>query len=192
MNKSLLWLVQIGNRPALHRLVGRLAPFAQHAWFPPLAGIMAFAATLSMTVPTVPMLCALVALNRRRWRAIAFWAVVGSASAGALFVHVLGHLGALYLQAKLPELVASAHWQHLVESGSHHGWWVLSVIAVSPIAQTPVLFLAAMLGMPAITVFSSLFAGKALKYGLMAGLTARAVHGVTDIYTVPPARNETT
>lgn len=186
----LLWLVQIGHRPALHRLVGRLAPFARHAWFPQLAGILAFAATLSMTVPTVPMLCALVALDRSRWRVIAFWAVLGGAFAGAVFVHVLGHLGALYLEAKLPELVASAHWQHLGESSSHHGWWVLALVAASPIAQTPVLFLAAILGMPAMTVFLSLFAGKAFKYALMAGLTARAVHEVADVYLVPQVASE--
>jgi len=168
-------------------MVGRLAPFAEHVWFPPVAGLLAFAATLSMTVPTVPLLCALVALSRRRWRAVAFWAVLGSASAGALFVHVLGHWGALFLEAKLPELVASSHWQHLVESTSSHGWWVLAAVAASPIAQTPVLFLAAILGMPDIAVFASLSLGKAAKYGLMAGLTARAVHSASGIgYPLAP------
>jgi len=188
MNKALIWLVHIGHRSALQRLIARLAPIAERAWFPPLAGVMAFAATLSMSVPTVPLLCALVALNRRRWRSIAFWATLGSASAGALFVHVLGHLGALFIEAKLPELAASTHWQHLVEWSSHHGWWLLMLIAASPIAQTPVLFLAAIVGMPAIAVFTSLFAGKTVKYGLMAGLTARAVHEVSDVYGAQPVR----
>ena len=142
---------------------------------------MAFAASLSMSVPTIPLLCALAALNRPRWRALAFWATLGSASAGALFVHVLGHLGALFIEARLPELAASAHWQHLVEWSSHQGWWLLVLIAASPIAQTPVLFLAAIVGMPAIEVFSSLFAGKAMKYGLMAGLTARTLKEVSDV-----------
>ena len=188
MNNALLWLVHIGQQPALHRLVARLAPVAERAWFPPLAAVMAFAATLSMSVPTVPLLCALVVLNRRRWRAISFWATFGSASAGAIFVHVLGHYGALFMEAKLPELVASAHWQHLVEWSSHHGWWLLALIAASPIAQTPILFLAAIVGMPAITVFSSLFVGKAVKYGLMAGLTARAVYEVSGAHAHQMAR----
>lgn len=86
------------------------------------------------------------------------------------------------MEAKLPELVASAHWQHLVEWISHHGWWLLVLIAASPIAQTPVLFLASIVGMPPITVFSSLLVGKSVKYGLMAGLTARATHEVSDAY----------
>ena len=61
-------------------------------------------------------------------------------------------------------------------------------IAASPIAQTPVLFLAAIVGMPALTVFSSLLVGKAVKYGLMAGLTARAVQEVSDVFVEQPAR----
>lgn len=182
MNKALLWLVHIGHRSALHRLIGRLAPVADKAWFPLLAAVMSFAATLSMIVPTVPIVCALVVLSPRRWRAISFWATLGSASAGALFVHVLGHYGTLLLTEKLPELVVSSHWQHMVDWASHHGWWVLALIAVSPITQTPALFLAAILGMPAITVFSSMFTGKGVKYGLMGGLTTRAVKELSGVY----------
>ncbi len=176
----LVWLVRIAYRPALHRLISRLAPVAERRWYPPLVGAMTFAATLSMTVPTVPLLCALVALKRRRWRAITIWAVLGSALAGALFVHILGHLGTRFIQARLPELAASSHWQHMVEWILHHGWWLLTSIAASPIAQTPALFLAALVGMPATSVFSALLVGKAAKYGLMAGLTARATGAVVD------------
>lgn len=187
MNRALLWLVHVGHRSALHRLVDRLAPIAERGWFPPLAAVMAFAATLSMSVPTVPLLCALVALNHRRWRAIGFWAVLGSAMAGAVFVHVLGHYGALFMESRLPEIVASSHWQHLVEWSSHHGWWVLVLVAASPIAQTPALFLAAIVGMSWTAVFSSLFVGKIAKYGLMAGLTARAVREAAHVYSLRPA-----
>jgi hypothetical protein len=38
-----------------------------------------------MTIPTVPLLSALVLLDSRRWLAIALWAMSGSAAAGALF-----------------------------------------------------------------------------------------------------------
>ncbi len=161
-------------RPRVARLLRLLAPVAGRKWFPQLAAIVAFAATLSMTVPTVPFLTAWVLLSPRRWISISLWAILGSALGGALLVHLLGHFGILFLTEKLPELVASTHWQHLVEWTSHHGWWVLILVAASPFSQTPVLFLAAILGMPAVIVFLSLFAGKAAKYGVIAGLTSRA------------------
>lgn len=172
MKQVLLWFAHFAHRPALQRLMRRFAPVAGRAWFPPLAAIMAFAATLSMIIPTVPFLSAMVMLKPRRWRIISLWAILGSASAGALLVHLLGHFGTVFLATKLPELMASSHWQHMVNLTSHHGWWVLVLIAASPISQTPFLALAAILGMPTLTVLASLFAGKGVKYSFVAWLTA--------------------
>lgn len=59
MNKALLWLVHIGHRSALYRLIDRLAPIADKAWFSPLAVVMVFTSTLSMIVPAVTILRAL-------------------------------------------------------------------------------------------------------------------------------------
>ena len=139
-----------------------------------MAAPLAFGSTLSMSVPTVPLLSALVLLDRRRWLAISLWAIAGSAAGGALLVHVLRHFAALFISEKLPELAASSHWLHLVDWVSMHGWWTLALVAASPISQTPVLILAAVLGMSGQTVFLSLAAGKAVKYGLIARLTAKA------------------
>lgn len=172
------WLMALCDRPAAQRAVRRLAPIAGRPWFPVLGAIVAFAATLSMAIPTVPLLCALVLLDRRRWLSIALWAMFGSAAAGALLVHVLGHFGAVFIARKLPELAASAHWQHLVAWVTTHGWWTLALVAASPISQTPVLILAAMLGMSAPTVFFSLFGGKAVKYGVIARLTAKSAQSL--------------
>lgn len=143
---------------------------------------MAFAATLSMTVPTVPLLGALVVLNPRRWLAISIWTMLGSALGGALLVHLFGHFGALFLAAKLPELMASPHWQHMAAMTSHHGWWMLALIAASPVSQTPFLLVAAILGMPAFAVFFSLVAGKAVKYGLVAVVTSRTAEDLASAY----------
>lgn len=174
MNSAVHRLAEMWDRSVLHRLVRPLRPLAIRGWFPAVGALMAFAATLSMTVPTVPILGALVSLNPRRWLAIACWATVGSAVGGALLVHVLGHFGGILLAQKLPELAASSHWQHMQGLATHHGWWVLMVVAALPLSQTPFLLVAALFGMPALTVFVSLAAGKAAKYGIVAALTARA------------------
>lgn len=169
------WLVRICHRPAIRHFVNKLAPLAHKAWFPAIAAVVAFVATLSMTIPTAPLLTALVMLEPRRWLRIALWAVLGTSIAAALLVHVLGHFGGQFIAIKLPELAASAHWQHLLDWVSSHGWWSLAVAAALPIADTPVLILAAILGMPGLTVFLSMAAGKGLKYGLVSALTAKAV-----------------
>ncbi len=182
MKRTLSWFWHVGYRPAVHRLVSRLAPIAGKSWFPSLAGVIAFAATLSMVVPTVPLLSAIVALNPGRWRAITAWAILGSATAGALLVHVLGHVSNLLIAQRMPELVASAHWQHIVDVTSQHGWWVLALVAASPLSQTPFLLLASVLGMSGLAVFLSLAVGKAAKYTLMAWITSVSVAEVSEFY----------
>ncbi len=182
MKRTLLWVLHLGYRPALHRMVNRLAPMAQSRWFPSLACALAFAATLSMWVPTVPLVSAMVALNPRRWRAIAAWAVLGSSSGGALLVHLVSHFSNLFLAQRMPELVASPHWQHIVDATTQHGWWVLALVAASPLSQTPFLLLGSILGMSGVTVFFSLMAGKALKYPLMAWITSLGVGEFSELY----------
>ncbi len=64
-----------------------LSKQAHRRWYPVLVGALAFFATLSMSVPVVPLLSASVLLNARRWKAIAACAAFGS-GAGALILYV--------------------------------------------------------------------------------------------------------
>lgn len=177
-----LWVARFGHNAALQRLMVTVAPLASSRLFPLLSGLLAFIATLSLTIPVVPVLTALVVMNRARWRSITLWAVLGSASGGALFTHLLGHFGTAFLQARVPQLVASSHWQHTVDWVAQYGMVTLAAIAALPVAQSPALLLAAILGMPWYHVFGALLIGKAVKYGLMAAITAGTVGHLAVFY----------
>ncbi len=69
---------------------------------------------------------------------------------------------------------ASRHWHYLVYWVAHYGFLTLLVIAASPFAQTPALFLIALLGMQWPEVFGALLIGKGLKYTAIGAATARA------------------
>jgi hypothetical protein len=88
-----LWVARFGHNAALQRLLVAVAPLAGSRLFPLMGGVLAFIATLSLTIPVVPVLTALVVMNRARWRSITFWAVLGSAFGGALVICHLGHGG---------------------------------------------------------------------------------------------------
>lgn len=169
--------LEFGHNLGIRRWVGRLFPYADRWWFPPLAAALSAAATLSLWVPVGPLLMALVALNPRRWRALVVWSVLGSAVAGALFTHLLGHFGGAWIDERLPQLAASKHWHYLVTWVSTYGFVTLAAIAASPFAQTPALFLAALLGLPWPEVFAALLLGKGLKYSLVGVVTARTTDG---------------
>ena len=162
------------HNAGIWRWVGRLRRCANRWWFPPLAAALSGAATLSMLVPVGPLLVALVALNPRRWRALVVWSVLGSAVAGALFTHLLGHFGGAWINERLPQLAASKHWHYLVTWVSSYGFVTLAAIAASPFTQTPALMLAALLGLSWPIVFAALLLGKGLKYSLIGAVTARS------------------
>lgn len=166
------WLANWNHRPTVHALVRRLAPLSGSAAFAPLAGALTLAATVTMTLPLVPVVCALVALRPLRWRAIVFWTVMGSATGAVLLTFAFGSLSLAWLDAKMPELMNSAHWKHLTVLGGRHGWWALATVAALPVAETPALVLAAMLGMPLQVVFVAVALGKTCKYALVARATA--------------------
>ena len=166
--------LEFGHNLGIRRCVARLHPFAERWWFPPLGAALSAAATLSLTVPVGPVLIALVALNPRRWRAVVVWAVLGSALAGTLFTHLLGHFGMAWIDRQLPQLSASKHWHYLADWAASYGFLTLAAVAASPFAQTPALILGAMLGMQWPTVFGALLLGKGLKYTVVGAATARA------------------
>jgi membrane protein DedA with SNARE-associated domain len=147
------WLLSWTDRPYVRALTGHLAPLANRQLFPALAGFIAFAATVTMSIPLAPVVSAMVALKPTRWIAIVSFAVLGSATGAALLTYVIETLSLPWLNEKMPELMNSRHWLHLVDWVSRYGWWALAGIAASPIAQTPALALAGMLGMPLWLVF---------------------------------------
>lgn len=174
--------LEFGHNLGMHRWVGRLQPYADHWWFPPLSGGLCAIATLSLTVPAGPMLIALVALNPRRWRAVVLWSALGSAMAGALFTHTLGHFGSAWISERLPQLAESKHWHYMVSWVTNYGFVTLAAIAASPFTQTPALILAAVLGLPWFEVFGALLIGKGLKYSLVAAITARTTGGSREVF----------
>jgi membrane protein YqaA with SNARE-associated domain len=168
--------LEFGHNLGIRRRVQRLAPFAEHWWFPPLAAVLSAAATLSLSIPVAPILISFVALNPRRWPTLVLWSMLGSAAAGALFTHLLGHFGAAWIAERLPQLAASKHWHYLVSWVANYGFVTLAAVAASPFAQTPALILAALSGMPWPAVFGALAVGKTAKYSVIGAVTARTAN----------------
>lgn len=143
---------------------------------------MAFAAAVTMSLPTAPLVSALVALRPRRWPIIVCWAVLGSATGTTLVMFAFQKLSLSWLNDKMPELMNSSHWQHLMEWVGQHGWWVVAAVAATPLSLLPVLALAAMLGMSLLDVFVAVALGKAVKYGIVASITSMMTKKTTVIH----------
>ncbi|WER49934.1 hypothetical protein CupriaWKF_22765 [Cupriavidus sp. WKF15] len=151
-----------------------LSKRADRRAYPVLVGGLAFLATLSMSVPVVPLLSASVLLNARRWRTIALCAAVGSGTAALVLYVAFHHLGWVQLLEYFPELTRSAKWARIARLAEDYGLVALLAIAASPLPQTPALVVVALAKFSRLAVFAAIFSGKLAKYGLAAWLAARA------------------
>jgi membrane protein YqaA with SNARE-associated domain len=166
----------------MKKLLARLEPAAQHPLFPLLGGIVALFATVS-AVAFVPILCALVALNRHRWRAMTLSCALGSAAGAALLAHLIGHFGYQVVSEHLPHFVASSQWQGTVQWVARFGFLALTTVAALPITHTPALIFCALLGMPPLGVFVSFLIGKGIKYTVCAAFTVATLNHATELRT---------
>jgi membrane protein YqaA with SNARE-associated domain len=153
----------------VHEIVERNAARRCYA---PLVGLLALGATLTMSIPFLPVLIAAVLLNPVRWRHIVLWSALGSASA-ALLLLIAFHHPAEQIAAWFPQIETTQWW--IVVSGwlEEYHLIALFVVATSPLPLIPALIFAAILALPPAGIFAAILAAKLVQYGLVAWVVAR-------------------
>ena len=154
-------------------LMRKLLRRADSRVFPLVVGIVAVAATLSMSVPFATLLVAAVLMARRRWGAIAVGASLGSAVGAALLYLVFHHLGWAQLFAAYPDVVRSSAWSDATRWLSVYGVVALLIIAATPLPLTPALMFAGISRLPIAEVVLALWVGKLAKYLVYAWVASR-------------------
>ncbi len=142
-------------------------------WYALVAGILAFASAVSMLVPFTLILLPAVLLKPRAWKHLWLSCSIGSACGATLLVLLFHHLGWAQLYAHYPQLHDSASWQQIMQWMKIYGVLALALVAALPVAQTPALIFCSITAQPITAVLLALFAGKAVKYGVVAFCTVR-------------------
>jgi membrane protein YqaA with SNARE-associated domain len=148
------------------KIVLAVSGIASQPGYPLIVGGIAFAMTLSMLMPFVPVLIGTVLVRREQWVAIVFVSSLGSAAGGLILYVAFHHLGWNQVVEAYPDLLQTAAWIDATWWLSAYGTWALFLIAASPFAQTPALLLAAVSDLAIQDVFVALLLGKFIKYGL--------------------------
>lgn len=161
--------------PLLERLQNTLrraadGPHSRHV--PLIAAALTFASTFTMSSPATFVIITAVLLARSRWQAIVLQSAFASGVAGMLLFLLFRHLGWEQLQAQFPDLQASAHWQRAVNWIEAWGMPALFVMAAMPLPQAPAIILMAIGDHGWAGVLLAIFAGKIVKYGVVAWVTA--------------------
>ena len=139
-----------------------------------MVGVFALLDAFVLIIPIEAFLIPSVVLHPKRWISSAIWVASGSAVGALLLGAVASHSGLGFLSRWMPEILLSPGWiqaQHLFES---HGPWTLGLIAWSPIPQQPAIAFAGLSQMSLWVIFSSVFTGRILKYGMVTWLASQA------------------
>jgi membrane protein YqaA with SNARE-associated domain len=134
---------------------------------------LAMTGTLSATYPVTAVVVAATLLAPRRWPLVATATALGSALGATLLVALCHHLGWSQMYQHFPELARNTRWIEVMAWTSRYGLPALFVIALSPLPQTPALIFAGIVRHDDLDVFIVMLAGKLVKYGSYAWVTAR-------------------
>jgi membrane protein YqaA with SNARE-associated domain len=156
----------------LERALRRAADGRHDRYVPLIAAALSFASTFTMSSPATFVIITAVLLARARWKAIVLQSAIASALAGTLLFLLFRHLGWEQLQAQFPDMQSSAAWLRAVDWVEAWGVPALFVMAALPLPQAPAILLLAIGDHGGAEVLLAIFAGKIIKYGAVAWVTA--------------------
>lgn len=129
---------------------------------------LAIVGTVSTIYPiTAVVVPAVLIQPKLRWRIVAVTAF-GSAIGAMLLMVTFHHMGWAQLYDRFPELTTHPTWKRIMTWTSSYGALGLFLVAALPLPQTPALIFFAIVRHDYLSVFVTIFGGKALKYGLFA------------------------
>jgi membrane protein YqaA with SNARE-associated domain len=148
--------------------------YANRWWYSPLIAVLAFADSFIVVVPTDGLLVSAAMLAPRRWVSTTIFVSLGS-SLGALgLAYLLARQGLPWLLYFQPDIQSSRAWIYTDRLMDAWGSWAIFVISLTPIMQQPAVALAALAGRPMAEIFAAAFAGRLIKYGLLAWVSTHA------------------
>lgn len=152
---------------ALQRHVNRL-------WYPPLIGFLAFLDNFVIVVPTDGILISSSMLTPRRWLLLAL-SIAGGSTLGALVLAAIVEFHGLpWILNWYPGIVETSTWIWSTKFFDTYGLLLVFAVAMTPFMQQPAVILASLANTPLTKLFAVVFAGRLIKYFVMAYLGSHA------------------
>ena len=149
---------------------------ADTPWFLLACAGMAVLGTLTALFPVTVVVVPAVLLVPSRWKPVALVCALGSAVGATALTLGFHHLAWAQVYQQFPEFASHPSWVRAMQWVERYGAWALFAIAASPLPQTPALLVFAITRQDYVDVFVAIFAGKLLKYSVMAWLASRFPH----------------
>jgi membrane protein YqaA with SNARE-associated domain len=180
--------------PKLHdkirSYVTKLERFADRSWYPPLIGILAALDNLVIVIPNDGILVASSMLIPKRWLIFAVCVAIGS-TIGAMILSSVVHLQGLpWILDYYPGINETEMWNVTEKFFDEYGLLLVFAIGASPIMQQPVIILAGLANTPLLALAAAIFAGRMLKFTVMAYLGSHSPKMLKKIWGLKDELND--
>jgi membrane protein YqaA with SNARE-associated domain len=136
-----------------------------------LCALISFGGTISAAYPVTAVIVTAVLMAPRRWLSLSAACSLGSAMAGAVIVGVAHLLGYNEIHHLFPNLISPQTWEEASRWINDYGVWAIFGVGASPLPQMPLLIFFGIVDDRILEAFAALFAGKLLKYTVVAWVT---------------------
>jgi membrane protein YqaA with SNARE-associated domain len=147
-----------------------LEKYTDRMWYPPLIGFLAALDNIVIVIPNDGILIASSMIAPKRWAIFAINVAIGSAVGAMVLCLLLKSQGLPWILNLFPGLDTSQAWIITENFFDRYGLIVVFVIGLSPIMQQPVILLSALAHTPLLELAAVIFAGRLIKYNLLAYL----------------------
>jgi membrane protein YqaA with SNARE-associated domain len=160
--------------PKLHEKIklytAKLEQFADRAWYPPLIGLLAALDNIIIIIPNDGILIASSMIVPKRWFIFAICVTIGSTLGAWMLAALVEHQGLPFVLEYFPGINESQMWIKTDEYFIQYGLLVVFAVAASPLVQQPIVILAALASIPVLKIAAVIFAGRLIKFLVMAYL----------------------
>ncbi|MGE3261948.1 MAG: hypothetical protein AB7K68_09230 [Bacteriovoracia bacterium] len=159
-----------------------LQRYVHRVWYPPLIGLLAALDNILVFIPSDGILISSSMLIPRRWFILAFSVALGSALGALGLAALVEHHGLPWILEFFPGLNDSRSWAWTLEFFDKYGLLLVFAVAVTPFVQQPAVILATLADTPLLELAAVIFAGRFIKFLLMAYIGSHAPRLLTKVW----------
>lgn len=153
---------------------GILQRFADRFWYPPLIALLAALDNLVLIIPSDGILISSSMLTPRRWLLFAASVTIGSTFGALLLAAFVEAQGLPWVLGLYPGLDETTTWIRTAEFFDQYGLLLVFGVALTPLVQQPAVILAGLANTPLFKLAIAIFAGRFIKFALLAYLGSHA------------------
>lgn len=180
---------QIHNR--IRKLVKTLQKFSDRFWYPPLIGILAALDNFVLIIPNDGILVSSSMLTPRRWFTLGLSVAIGSTLGAIILASFVEIRGLEWILELYPGLNETKYWIWTKNFFDKYGMILVFVVGMTPLMQQPIIILAGLAEKPLFLLATILFAGRIIKFLLLAYIGSHAPRLLNKMWGIRGELNDT-